>query len=821
MWGEATIILRQPILPAFAASALGILLAAGWDAPSWALAGLALALVVLWRAERARHGVVLASLVGFVGVGWVAASHHDVPSPISVPCSEASDELVYRFRIVGPASRAVASDGGRVQQRATARLRHVRCAGKWKPVAGRVRLTLSGGAPLRRGDLLEARLTLNRRARRRNPSQPDPRAWMRRAQVSGWARGDSGFAVLESGGSLWAGLDRARGRVARLFEARLPAASAAVAKALALGDRASIQTEQREAWAAAGIAHLLAISGLHVGLVAAALYLLLRWSLGTVPGLIERVSARRLAAALCIPAVGLFCAWVGAPVSALRASVMAGVYFAAIVLGRPHSAANALAVAGLSMLLIWPTSVYDVGFLLSFGAVMALLFWPRVPLPAGRRWWHWALGSMAASAAVSLVTAPVVAHAFGRIAWISPLSNLVAVPVATLLLTPASLLLAGVGLVVPQLAAAALPGLGGGIAALDTLARWLAPFGALAVPQPNAVEVTAYLAGLISVGVAVQLSAPPHRRRMWLLASICALVLIASAGWRLVERFDSGRLSVVMPYVGHGDGMVLIFPRGTVMVVDGAGSYFDGWDPGRAIMAPLLRRLGIRTIDVAVVTHAHPDHVNGFDYLSRHFTIESLWWSGAGADVHALARLRQRILRAGGEVHTAAALPERLRIDGVEVDVLHPRPREQSLSHYPELGLNDNSVVLRLRYGARSLLLTGDIERPAERLLPADIGHVDVLKIPHHGSNTSSSAHLLDRIEPDLGFVSCGHDSRFGFPDTAVLERLRQRSIPLLRTDRHGQLRLETDGRHWWAQGMVGRMWRCGVGDCVPLRGAL
>jgi competence protein ComEC len=210
-----------------------------------------------------------------------------------------------------------------------------------------------------------------------------------------------------------------------------------------------------------------------------------------------------------------------------------------------------------------------------------------------------------------------------------------------------------------------------------------------------------------------------------------------------------------------------------------------------------LRRLGVRRIDLAIVSHAHPDHLGGFAYLSRHFPIGELWWSGAGADEPGQAELNERVRAGGGKVQLAAQLPSRSERGGLILEVLHPRPDTHDLTYYPAMHLNDNSIVLRIEHGQRSLLLTGDIERDAEALLATSLGPSDVLKSPHHGSRSSSTAALLDSVRPGLVVISCGENNRFGLPDEEVLAAYASRGMQTWRTDLDGMVSLTSDGRGW------------------------
>ncbi|MBI3178615.1 MAG: MBL fold metallo-hydrolase, partial [Deltaproteobacteria bacterium] len=269
---------------------------------------------------------------------------------------------------------------------------------------------------------------------------------------------------------------------------------------------------------------------------------------------------------------------------------------------------------------------------------------------------------------------------------------------------------------------------------------------------------------------------------------------------RVNERHGDGALRILFPYVGQGDAAVVMLPRGGIMVVDAGGSHHArDWDPGRNALAPLLRKLGVRSIDLAVVSHPHPDHLNGFTYLAQHFAIRELWWNGEGEVVPVQAELNARVREQGGRVRLAAELPIFTDREGVTVAVLHPRPGAagEGLPYYPALSENDNSVVLELSHRGRSLLLSGDIEREAEAMLAARLGGVDVLKSPHHGSNTSSTPALLQALAPAAVIISCGEDNQYGVPHADVLARYREYRIHVLRTDVDGMITLLASGGAW------------------------
>ncbi|MBI3180464.1 MAG: ComEC/Rec2 family competence protein, partial [Deltaproteobacteria bacterium] len=313
-----------------------------------------------------------------------------------------------------------------------------RCGSEWVGRRGRLRVTLEEGPAVVRGDRILVRLRVRPLAMPRNPTDADPWDLARRYQWAARGQVRSHHVLVEHGQGWVAALDRRRQATASLYEQSLSPESAPLAKALGVGDQGGISLAQRDRWATAGTAHLYSVSGLHVALIVMLAYAALRFLLGSIPGLSERISAPRLAAVAALPVLAAFCVWTGAPVPAIRAAVMAGAYLTGIALGRPSSGLNALALAGAGLVLVDPTSLYDLSFLLSFAAVAALLWAPRLPPSRNlaERLRRVAFGSLIASTAATLVTAPITAYHFGQISLAAPLVNLVAVPLGAAVATP-------------------------------------------------------------------------------------------------------------------------------------------------------------------------------------------------------------------------------------------------------------------------------------------------------------------------------------------------------------------------------------------------
>ena len=777
-----------PLIVLFAAMGLGIGTAEVVCCPLcvwWAMGAVsAMGLALAWRFEQF---IVVNAIALTFCLGALQVRHQQAPAHPP----QTMEEAAYRLRIDAPVGREQTADG--TIMHTTAKILWRRHGLAWLPCQGRVMLRLRPGTPVVRGDEVEIKLSLRPLPRRRNLFDVDSQARGRRQGLSGAATVRSEHALVRPGGGFWAWLDHHRHLLAQDLEQSLPRTEAAVAKALALGDTASIDGAQRDAWADAGMAHLLSVSGLHVSIVAAALMFCIRAVLSSVPMLWPSISRRRLAASLVMPALGLYCLLCGAPPSACRATLMAAALLCGIWRGVPGAAANAWGLAGLVMLGAQPLALYDISFLLSFCAVAALLWLvpAEVPQPAlmARLWARLCL-SMRASFAASFLTLPLCAHAFGKVAVLAPVVNLAAVPLGSILATPLALTTALSRYLPGPVRPLVTRALQLALATLHHLAHAVATvrFAAVSVPKFGICQWIAF------VGLLVALYARPWRLRT--AAAVSSALAILPPLW-CAYGGRVGPLTVRHLYVGQGDATLVTFPRGKTMLIDGGGAvYPGGFDPGRAIVLPLLRKLGLQRLDIVVLTHPHPDHVGGLVEVTRQLSVKTFWHSGLGEDYAPLAQSLANVRARGGQICLTAALPRTQVIDGVEVDLIHPRASPLR-AYDTRLGANDNSVVLRLRYGVRTVVLAGDVEARAERLVAAQLQQrqpIDLLKVPHHGSATSSSWPLLHALMPRVAVVSCGEDNRFGFPHAAPLQRYQTIEARLLRTDVDGMVTWQTDG---------------------------
>ena len=555
--------------------------------------------------------------------------------------------------------------------------------------------------------------------------------------------------------------------------------------ALASGDRSEVAPHTNALLTRTGTRHLLAISGLHVGLVAAL-------AMGLTEGVVGPLRlfgwvrlARLVAAAGAVGAAVLYAEAVGWSVSTQRATAMVAVAALGRVLYRDSHPANLLGLAAVVVLMGDPGQVRSPGFLLSFGAVVGmltitpgLLRWvpPDLPQPV-----VWLARGAAATVGAQLGTLPITAWLFQELAPMGILANLVAGPLLGAVSVPGALL----GLHLPESPT------GEGLA---EVVLWAANGAAeLALSMLECLDTPPWRPAVGPAGAVALAAVLAIRRR----PGVGVLLVGLALGVR--PRVSPDDLVVTFLSVGQGDASLVEFPDGRRWLIDG------GPRP-RAVLF-WLRRRGVRHLDAVVLSHPHPDHGAGLQAVLEELTVGELWVSRPPErGEEAFLTLWRTAFSRGVPVRGPADPP------GPGISVLHPQPGFVA----PKRGrVNEESLVLSVEHGETRFLFPGDIEGSGEAALAPRLSQTAVVKVPHHGSRTSSSRAFAEAVQASLVVVSCGKDSRFGHPHAEALAAWR--GAALVRTDRDGTVEVRSDGRQlalrsWtpgagW-RGLVRRAWR-------------
>ncbi|WP_228719930.1 DNA internalization-related competence protein ComEC/Rec2 [Methylococcus geothermalis] len=622
-------------------------------------------------------------------------------------------------------------------------------------VPGHLRLTwYDTGRTVRAGERWRLGVRLKRPHGMLNPGGMDYELWLfsRNIRALGYVRESPGNVLLNPANPWLPGAWRQQ-LSDRIHATLAESPFDGVIRALVMGAEDAITPGQWEVLRRTGTAHLIAISGSHISLIAllaysfaarlAALLQVMRWP----PPAVAAVAAVAAAAA--------YSALTGFAIPTQRALIMIAIAVGGIIAQRHLRPAHTLALALAAVVLIDPPAVTSPGFWLSFLAVAFILYLltGRLHRPGLLRelaWTNWA---------TSLGLAPVLLFFFGQISLVSPLANLFAVPVLGLAITPLALFSALMLLIWAEAGAILMEFTERLVAWAWQALEWLsglswAQWQHAAPPPPMAL--------LAALGAAV-LMIPRGIPGRWL-----GLFLLLPAAAHTPDPPPEGRYRLTLLDVGQALASV-VETHAHTLVFDTGARLSDSFDMGAAVVEPYLRSRGISAIDTLVVSHGDNDHIGGAATLLRRFPVTA-----------ALSSVPDKLAHPGAKACRAGQSWE---WDGVQFEMLWPDG--------PADNDNDASCVLRVSGLQGSALLTGDIERGAESSLVARYGAAlasTVLVAPHHGSKTSSSPEFLGEAHPALALVSAGYRNRWGFPSPQVVERYRRLGIPLLDTASGGAL---------------------------------
>jgi len=549
----------------------------------------------------------------------------------------------------------------------------------------------------------------------------------------------------------------------------------AIFEALLLGDRARMEPSDTQALQKSGIFHIIAISGAHIAIISFFLFSLFK--LLRIP--------TRLSYLLVIGFILFYACLVEGRASVIRATIMSLAFLFGKLIWRNVNLINTISLAAFILLLFNPFNLFDAGFQLTFAATFFIILFfqkiikylPKLPLRISEMF--------VISLTAQLGVMPIMVSSFNRVTLSSLILNFAAVPLVAVIMA-SGFVFFPLSFVSPFLAQLLAKGIKFLIGLLLICSHLFDRLHLLSyrIPSPHIFTIIGYFIFLCL------LLLPSKVKSQKLVLSFCFLAFfVLLVSYPFPSRSQNLKLTFID--VGQGDSILVEFPGHKKMLIDGGGLLEGNFDIGETVVSPFLWQRGIKKIDYLVLTHAHPDHLNGLKAVVRNFKIGEYWEAFSPSEDEGYKEFKKllspsipckRVFR--GDSHQEKV---------IRIDVVHPErgePYVQSID-------NDHSLVLRLQYGETSFLFTGDISMVSEKKILEHSGEIksQVLKSPHHGSGSSSSKDFLDRVAPCIVVVSVGEGNRYGFPDQKVLELYHEMGAKIYRTDLNGAVEVSSDGQ--------------------------
>jgi len=590
---------------------------------------------------------------------------------------------------------------------------------------------------------------------------------------------------------------RGRAKIRKAIDENFTNPYRAQLKALILGERRELPEELLEAYRRSGVAHLFAISGFHVGVIAGVAYLLAWWILRGIARPHRYIDSTKFVGAVAMSAVVVYTLIAGARTPSIRAAVMIGLVYLALARKRPPKLRAVVFSAALLVGLLRPASVLTASYQLSFSAAIALIvLFPRFHRfldernhvksllhPTRTKIIRGLLEAFFVSLSASLGTLPFIIFHFHRVSLIAPFTNMLIIPLAALALplialgTSLLLLWQGFGVALLQVIRPSL-------LLMNKLAVAFAkiPYASVWAGSIDWWEILLYGLGFTAI------LASTKRLRLLAIPLFGAIVF-----WEVwlssIAPALKDDLTATFIDVGQGDSALIEAPNSTRILIDGGGVQKGHFDFGKKVVAPVLWKKRIRSLDLLILTHPHPDHFDGLRFIAKHFDIDEFWhpdlYSSDPRYRELLGIIRERRI----PTKIVDASIARRAMNGLLIEVLNPPPEVRDTNHeLSMLSMNDKSLAMMMRWGRLSLLHMGDATIEAQKLMLSAGREVtsDLMKVAHHGAKDAVWSSFLDEAAPDVAVISVGARNPYGSPHDETLGLLNRKGIATFRTDEDG-----------------------------------
>ena len=688
-------------------------------------------------------------------------------------------------------------------------------------VTGKIGLTITGKIPLINiGDKISFYSKIKSIKNFKNPGGFDYKRFMAFKGIRGtsYSKGEQIVILSEkSEKKFYAMIEKARCNIADLIEKSCLPEQRGILKALVVGKKNEISPFVREAFNNAGTGHVLAISGLHIGIIATGAFVFFSWLLSFIPCFLFNAWIKKGAALLSLIPVIIYGLISGMSPSSQRAVIMVSVFLIAFLFEREHDSINTLSAAALLILIIYPPSLFSISFQLSFTAVFSIIYGISVIRSRKTQDEKFIkkglifkfLGKVIAFFLVStfavIGTAPLVMFYFNRFSMAGIIANLFVIPLIGFLVVPLGLISVFLYPISIFFASLCITIAGYILKPAMSIIFFFSdlPFAFFKTVTPSFLEICCYyLIGwaLFTLIFGTHEAKTKIRKTAVVTLIIMVFIITVDVFYWLNKRFWHDNLKITVIDVGQGSASLLELPDGYTVLIDGGG-FSDNkmFDIGARVLAPFLWRKKIRTVDTLILSHPNSDHLNGLLYIAENFNVKTVWSNNEHVKTLGYKCFVQIINSRKINNPVYENMDKSYYINNIEIKILYPpagfihRMKKESWRD-----TNNNSMVIKVVFNSISFLFPGDIEAPAEREL-VSISRNDlkstVLIAPHHGSKTSSTDLFVKKVQPEIVIFSAGYRNWFNFPHKSVINRYNALGCRLYNTAKQGAVTICTNGK--------------------------
>jgi competence protein ComEC len=621
--------------------------------------------------------------------------------------------------------------------------------------------------------------------------------------------------------------ERIRHHIANFLNETLTQPSRGLYKAILIGDRSDIDPSVLNNFINGGCVHILAISGMHMGLLAFITIAVLTWLLKRSTWLLLQVNVLKVAFSIALLPLIAYALIAGFNFPVLRALLMTTVFILAIIFDRPGNLINHILLAALLILAWKPSAIFTASFQLSFSAVIAIaliypllynLLFPNTPysmsgiskvdpvpkfsptenrllFPA--RFITWLFAGIALTTAAMLGTLPLLLFHFNRVSLVAPFTNILVEPLICFWSLIIGIIACFFIPLAPTMAMILFKIGSFGLTFSEKICAFfsLLPYASLRLPTPSLLEIFLFYIFILSIVMTFHLETT-RKRYCIIIALFSFCFLLATPAISKITRYASISTSVSILDVGHGSSTLLQLPHNKNILIDGGGAGNENFDIGERVIGPFLWNRKLNHLDAVVISHPHADHYNGLPFILTHFHPKELWVNGmTGHDPE-----YQELLNLADQLNITIKIPktdEMLFQNGnTRLQCVHNgvpakfSANRMLLSSQDQRSItNDMSLVLRLETDDYSFLFPADISATMANTLVSERRNIkaDILLAPHHGSRSSMSLDFIETVSPKYIAISAGRNNPFNFPDKSIFD-MQQKGIQVLTTGRDGTL---------------------------------